>query len=67
MVSEIQLDDAEIEAHLFAGALNLENPTRLTCMQISFFLSIYIYSQTILFSNYNNNIEHINDDTNIGC
>lgn len=31
MVSEIQLDDAEIEAHLFAGALNLEHPTRLTC------------------------------------
>ena len=28
MVSEIQLDDAEIEAHLFAGALNLENQNR---------------------------------------
>jgi hypothetical protein len=31
MVSEIQLDDAEIEAHLFAGTLNLENPNRVTC------------------------------------
>lgn len=37
MVSEIQLDDAEIEAHLFAGALNLENPNRMTCKKIIFF------------------------------
>ncbi|CAF0993409.1 unnamed protein product [Rotaria sp. Silwood1] len=30
MVSEIQLDDAEIEAHLLAGTINLENPNRVT-------------------------------------
>ncbi|CAF0757215.1 unnamed protein product [Rotaria sordida] len=29
MVSEIQLDDAEIEAHLLAGTINLENPNRV--------------------------------------
>ena len=34
MVSEIQLDDAEIEAHLFAGTLNLENSNRLPCKLI---------------------------------
>lgn len=30
MVSEIQLDDAEIEAHLFAGTQNRENSNRMT-------------------------------------
>ncbi|CAM2702999.1 unnamed protein product [Rotaria socialis] len=29
MVSEIQLDDAEIEAHLLAGTINLENHNRM--------------------------------------
>ncbi|CAF5128649.1 unnamed protein product, partial [Rotaria magnacalcarata] len=29
MVSEIQLDDAEIEAHLLAGTINLENHDRV--------------------------------------
>ncbi|CAF1549068.1 unnamed protein product, partial [Adineta steineri] len=29
MVSEIQLDDAEIEAHLLAGTINLENSNRI--------------------------------------
>ena len=41
MVSEIQLDDAEIEAHLFAGALNLENPNRVTCKKFIFFNLIF--------------------------
>lgn len=34
MVSEIQLDDAEIEAHLLAGTINLENPNRMSCKHI---------------------------------
>jgi hypothetical protein len=37
MVSEIQLDDAEIEAHLLAGTLNLETPNRMPCKKIIFF------------------------------
>ncbi|UJR37905.1 hypothetical protein I4U23_030593 [Adineta vaga] len=30
MVSEVQLDDAEIEAHLLAGTINLENSNRIS-------------------------------------
>ncbi len=41
MVSEIQLDDAEIEAHLFAGTLNLENSNRLPCNPDSHLLSLF--------------------------
>ncbi|CAF3854382.1 unnamed protein product [Rotaria sp. Silwood2] len=35
MVSEIQLDDAEIEAHLLAGTINLENPNRVTSATVT--------------------------------
>ncbi len=42
MVSEIQLDDAEIEAHLLAGTINLENSNRMTRKKIIF--SDYVFS-----------------------
>jgi len=47
MVSEIRLDDAEIEAHLFAGTLNLENSNRMTGKKI---LSLnFIFSYQLFF------------------
>ena len=47
MVSEIQLDDAEIEAHLFTGAKNPESSSnRMTRKTIEF----SIESQTIEYS-----------------
>ncbi|CAF1060966.1 unnamed protein product [Adineta ricciae] len=35
MISEVQLDDAEIEAHLLAGTMNLDNSNRMSSMASS--------------------------------
>lgn len=35
MISEVQLDDAEIEAHLLAGTMNLDNSNRISSSKLN--------------------------------